>query len=245
MKNNRWTVKKFDVNEAIKQYNNGVYISQIAENMGITIDRVRRGLKMNGIITMSKSDFWKHYDLPFEDALIEDYVGNKMTIPQVIKKYAIGREKFNFILNKRNVIRRGRSEALMLDYKLGRRKPSRCNRTGTKNIFGQLFLQWRYGAKVRNMDYSLTKEDLQLLFEKQNGRCAYTNLELISPTTLKDRVKFQGHPKLISLDRISSELPYTINNVQFVCNWINKGKGNFTDELFKEVILEFKKEIQV
>lgn len=243
MKNNRWTVKKIDTNKIIEMFNSGIYISDIALKESITIDRIRRTLKMSGIAVPSKSDFWKTYGLPYENDVVNDYLQNKKTILQLCNKFKVGREKINYILDKNKVERRRYSEAIMLDYQLGRRIPRRCNGSGTKNIFGQLFHQWQYGAKVRNIPFNISKEQIQELFEIQNGRCAYSGVRLISPITLKERLKYQGHPKLISLDRINSELPYTISNVQLVCNWINKGKGNMSHYLFLEVINELKQSL--
>ena len=44
----------------------------------------------------------------------------------------------------------------------------------------------------------------------------------------------------ISLDRIDSDLGYTIDNVQLVCKWINLAKNTASNEQILAVLREFK-----
>lgn len=175
-----------------------------------------------------------------EEELIKDYSESNLSLYEIRRKYKIGTEKVNAILNKYKIKRRKRCEAITLAFKEGRKKPSRWNATGTKNIFGARINQWKSNATKRKLDYDVEKEYLQLLYEKQNGKCAYTGIELLSPTTYKEYNSGVGSPYNISLDRIDSKKGYIYGNLQFVCVWVNSSKGNMPDEMFKEVLRKVK-----
>lgn len=89
-------------------------------------------------------------------------------------------------------------------------------------------------AKRRKIEYSLTIKELWDLYEKQKGKCALTGRDLYIPKSLKKE------SPTASLDRINSDLGYTINNVQWVHKDVNFMKQNFSLEyllqLCKEVI---------
>ena len=172
----------------------------------------------------------------YENNLISDYQDSNLSMYEIARKYKIGRDKISYILNKNNIELRKHAAAVKLAFKEGRKKPSRANGSGTKNIFGARFNHWETNAKNRGIEYSITKEYVQSIFEKQNGKCAYTGIELSSPTSLKETKKEAGNPYNISLDRIDSSLGYKEGNVQLVCCWVNSSKGNMPDHLFKEVL---------
>ena len=72
------------------------------------------------------------------------------------------------------------------------------------------------GCKTRalknNIPFDLTKEQLIELFEKQNGKCALSNLEM--QTVIKP-----GRA-------------YSLSNIRLVCNSINTMRSNLSDEEF-------------
>ena len=74
------------------------------------------------------------------------------------------------------------------------------------------------------MIFELTEIDILKLKEKQNNKCIYTEFELI----WKPNSEYSA-----SIDRIDSDLGYTINNIQLVCNRVNQMKGNLTDKTFR------------
>jgi len=222
-------------------YLNTVPVSEISKEVGVTTERIRRCLKMHNVAVLSKSEFCVLLNkkrASFADELIIDY-NNRVPLSEIGKKYNIGVAKVRKVITHEGLPLRTRAETLIEAFKNGERKIT-YNRSGTKNIFGRTINQWKGGAKLRGYPFELDKNYLQELFEKQNGKCAYTGLELVSPTTLKDRKLNVGNPKMISLDRIDSDFGYVKGNVQFVCNWINKGKGNMKHDSFKNVIEELK-----
>lgn len=99
--------------------------------------------------------------------------------------------------------------------------------TGGQNVPGYFVakIQTKLSRKSRLIDYSLTLDYLDALWNKQDGRCAYTKLEL----------SFGNHVDecTASLDRIDSSGDYIEGNVQFVHKTINKMKWDLTDMEFR------------
>jgi hypothetical protein len=87
---------------------------------------------------------------------------------------------------------------------------------------------YRKNAKTRKIDFSLTMDDLQKQFEKQNGKCAYTGLDLVLP---KDFLHIFG-PEIASIDRIDSSIGYQVDNIQFVRKVINFMKYQLSHDEF-------------
>lgn len=78
-------------------------------------------------------------------------------------------------------------------------------------------------AKLRTKEFSLTPDDLNVIWEKQEGRCAYTKLPLLATANQFNTV---------SLDRVDSSKGYVVGNIQLVCAAINKMKQEYTEDLF-------------
>jgi hypothetical protein len=86
----------------------------------------------------------------------------------------------------------------------------------------------RMHSTKRPKDFSITLEDLKSQWEKQQGRCPYTDWELENPPTTGH--KTQLHPARASLDRIDSARGYTADNIQFVAYMANCAKNSFPEE---------------
>lgn len=84
---------------------------------------------------------------------------------------------------------------------------------------------------------TITVQYLKRLWERQNGRCAYTNIKMILPRNTKEYITVHSLKKA-SLDRIDSSKGYIEGNVEFVCQGINYAKNSFTRKQMKEFIAE-------
>lgn len=86
------------------------------------------------------------------------------------------------------------------------------------------------GCKTRalknNIPFDLTKEQLIELFEKQNGKCALSNLEM------QTVIKAGKNPFNVSINRIKPGRAYSLSNIRLVCNSINTMRSNLSDEEF-------------
>jgi hypothetical protein len=240
---NRWTtLKPLNAEYIVSNYGKKT-VQQIATNLNATTDRVRRVLKMQGIPMMGKSEMYyniKQLKFDYEDLLCKDY-NNGFTQIQLCEKYKIGVEKVLLILKRNNINKKsGRGVRTLNAWKSGKRKPRNCNKGGTKDIHNALYARWKAGAKSRNYPFKISIEYLQNILQKQNFKCAYTNIDMLCPKTYNEKREMTSSPYLISLDRIDSELGYIDGNVHFVCVWVNKAKGSYSNEIFKEILTKFK-----
>jgi hypothetical protein len=100
---------------------------------------------------------------------------------------------------------------------------------------------------------NLSVQDIKRLWEKQNGKCAISgvDLELFVPVCnckasgrkpRDDAYKSSQTPlRTASLDRIDSSIGYTADNVQFISAFLNLAKGPYSD---KQVVLMLKEIIE-
>ena len=97
------------------------------------------------------------------------------------------------------------------------------------------FTPFRYSlrcAKRRYKGCTLTLEDLREQWELQQGVCPYTKLKLPEDgnvNTLDVTIR-------ASLDRIDSDKPYEVGNIQFISTPINYMKNTMSDEQTKEYL---------
>jgi len=88
-------------------------------------------------------------------------------------------------------------------------------------------------AKIRNIEFNITKEFVWELFIKQNKKCALSNLDIIIEKSINRK---KGHANITaSLDRIDSSKGYIIDNVQWVHKDVNLMKQNLNEEYFKNI----------
>jgi hypothetical protein len=80
-------------------------------------------------------------------------------------------------------------------------------------------------VKNRNHEHDIDLDYLVDLWNKQNGKCIYTNIDMILPHGVKRGTSFTA-----SLDRIDSSMGYMKGNVQFTLTAINYMKNDMTHE---------------
>ena len=112
-------------------------------------------------------------------------------------------------------------------------RAKRTFRKGTKNISGAYLCSIRAGARKRGLDFSITPEYLQTLFDKQQGKCIYTGRPLIMKLGSDNETSNTG-----SIDRIDSSKGYVEGNVQWVDKDVNNMKMNLTEETFIQLAKE-------
>ena len=104
--------------------------------------------------------------------------------------------------------------------------------------FRQMFLAAKTVSerKVRrNKPCTMTLEDLRDQWIKQDGKCAYSGLQMMLPETSRGWDK-RHSPLCASLDRINSDEGYSKENIQFVCMPLNFAKNSFTDVVFRRFL---------
>ena len=104
-------------------------------------------------------------------------------------------------------------------------------------ILQMRFLAARDRAKKKNLPFTITKEYLKELWDKQEGKCAISGVEMTFE-------QCNGRtPKNVSIDQINHKEGYVPGNVQLVCMAINQMKSDLElDELYSfcNAILENK-----
>lgn len=96
------------------------------------------------------------------------------------------------------------------------------NWSGFKDITGSFFGDIKEGANKRNIEFNLHIQDVQEVWELQEGICALTGWAL-------------EIGKNASIDRINSDLGYQYDNIQFVHKDINWMKNDFSQDYFVQV----------
>jgi hypothetical protein len=115
----------------------------------------------------------------------------------------------------------------------GKTSSCKCNRykkgsgvynyTGYKDITGTKWYSIKTNARIRQLEFTITKEDVWVLLNKQNGKCYFSNLDI----SFKD--------KTASIDRLNSSLGYTNDNIALVHKDINRMKTDFSVEYFTKL----------
>jgi len=144
----------------------------------------------------------------------------------------------NIALGRHNFCSRSCSGKFITDKKLNSYKSSNhsdiskyCdNRKDKFTPFKETFRR----AKRRFKEFNISLQDLKDQWELQNGKCAYTNLQLVLPIGNKSNdIRYTA-----SLDRIDSSKGYIKGNIQFVATPINYMKSSMSDDDFKNYLKE-------
>jgi len=104
---------------------------------------------------------------------------------------------------------------------------------GFKDIPGKFWSTLKREAVSRNKEFNITIEYLQELWDRQNGKCAISGIQLELG---------QQPDRTASLDRINNKKGYIVGNVQWVHKMINMMKGVYSqDELIRicKIITEY------
>jgi hypothetical protein len=105
---------------------------------------------------------------------------------------------------------------------------------GSVYFSGQLISQWKKNAEVRNHEWELTHDDLDSMWEEQEGKCAYSGLEL-RLYQAGDRRFGNRYAMTVSIDRIDNGLGYFVGNVHFVHKKVNQIKMDMEEAEFLEL----------
>ena len=88
----------------------------------------------------------------------------------------------------------------------------------------------RKGARVRNIEFTITQQDVIDLWYKQNGCCALSGV----PMTLTHGKVDKPNPTKVSIDRINNDLGYHKENIQLITWQVNCSKGAYEiEQLFE------------
>lgn len=104
-------------------------------------------------------------------------------------------------------------------------KIQRTSKWQDDNMLRYRFISARGRAKHKNIEFSITLEDLQQQLEVQRGKCFYTGKEM--------RIARNERNTTVSIDRMNNDLGYTKTNIVLCCSIINNMKTDLNLVDFK------------
>jgi len=107
-----------------------------------------------------------------------------------------------------------------------------ANNEKIERYFARICYNQRYNHKKQRRGkspdgFSLTTEDLLGLWERQEGKCAYSGVLMTSYRDGVSRIDLNA-----SLDRRDPNLGYTLDNVHLVCDRVNLMKHTLDEDMF-------------
>lgn len=126
--------------------------------------------------------------------------------------------------------------------KWGKINGEKCYKGG-KYLTATEFSSYKTGAKIRNLEFSISIEDVEKVYKQQNFKCKLSGRYLVFNTRIStgDESK-RGQNKIIrgdaSIDRIDSSKGYTVDNIQIIHKDINVAKQAKSDEDFIKMCCE-------
>ena len=104
-------------------------------------------------------------------------------------------------------------------------------RNHPSGMVGSVRVSWctafEKSALTRGYNWELTPEFIDVMYQEQDGLCAYSGLPI--------GWEVSGWNHTASIDRINNDLGYDEDNVQLVHKEINMMRGSLTDDRFKEL----------
>ena len=108
-------------------------------------------------------------------------------------------------------------------------KKRNAHLSNDRNAFlGEAFSALRSTSKTKKIPFTISKEEFILQYNNQNGKCFYTDLEMVC------RAGEGTHRYAMSVDKIVPEKGYVLGNVVFCCYKINTCKLDLTLDEMKE-----------
>lgn len=110
----------------------------------------------------------------------------------------------------------------------------RWSSTGVGDVSGTLMTYLKRKAKERSLEFTVTAQELWDLFNKQNGKCALSGVDITLTTVINSQHNLDRAKMTASLDRIDNSKSYTIDNVQWIHKVLNHMRRQYSiDEYVK------------
>lgn len=104
-----------------------------------------------------------------------------------------------------------------------------CKNAGLKIVYNNI----QNTSYKRKYEFNITIDYLYELWDKQDGKCYYTLVEMIN--SAGNRI-----PNQVSVDRIDSSKGYVKDNIALCCQSINYAKSNYNEEIFRDFLNKVK-----
>jgi hypothetical protein len=223
--------------DIINAYEKGISVFNLSKLYNVSSPTLLSYLKKNNVVTKTTKKTIKNIDSFFKKDKNENYISiNGITPVKFIERDFINNSIFywlfkchcgNLFKSHSYDIKRGKTKSCGC-LKI-RKKKDNVNWKGFESISGSMFYHYERNAKLRNLEFSVTKEYLWKIYLQQNKKCIYTgfDLDLEKKENTKNRT-----PLNASLDRIDSSKGYIEGNVQWVFKIINMMKWDLSHKDF-------------
>jgi len=206
---------KIDINSLLLDYNKGMSVKELANKYKTTYQTICYRLRTNGIKIEKRNR---------KKQISEDLSGikiGKLTALEKIKSR--GRFYYKCICECNNTV-------IIRSDNFKTNKNNHCG-CGYFKGYGQIsfsfFTKIKKNALCHGRIFDIDIKYLDSIFQKQNGKCAYTNIEITLPRTSRE-----SSTTTASLDRIDSSKGYIEGNVQWVHKRINIMKMELVEKDF-------------
>lgn len=189
----------------------------IAKELGLkSINSVWQARSRHGVYRCSLKD--SSYIIT-KEFLEEYYIKQNMTLKEVAQQAGFQRKSIVVkALKKFGIPQREHTRSIAVIQRKKRKHHT---------IPGRYFFSLENGANRRNIPFNITLDQLWELFVKQDGKCALSGLNI--------RFHLPGEKcteQTASVDRINSDLGYTIDNIRWVHKTINLMKMDLQNQEF-------------
>lgn len=201
------------------------------------IKDVNMGKSCNKCAQLNRKDRKYHIGLTLKNLTIIDIVREKdLPIKYLVRcscgnEFLCGHTTLNYKLSDSG--KRSTLPYCANCFKMSAKKKKACLML-TKDISKIIYEVIKRSAGRRGILFDVTPEYLQNIFDKQNHKCIYSDLDLNINESL---AKFESRIKnTASLDRIDSNLGYIVGNVQWVHKDVNLIKHTFNHDGFIKIV---------
>lgn len=168
---------------------------------------------LNSHTTCRNCEYTQQYNEEWKDNKLKCHICQQYFDPNIF--HIAGGNKYSIRNNRDN---------RCPSCKASQNKQARSNYDNKTKLIKVLQARW-FGAKDRalnkNIPFTITKEDLLNLWNKQNGLCAISKIPM---TYELDAGRVFSN---VSIDQICPGVGYTIDNIQLVCMAVNQLKSDF------------------
>lgn len=101
-------------------------------------------------------------------------------------------------------------------------------KTGKEASLNRMLNFVRGRAKALKLDFNLDLAYLIKIWDRQNGQCAYTGIDMSLKEVDNKKISNKTSPFQPSIDKIDPKNGYTKGNIEFVCLAVNYAKNKFS-----------------
>lgn len=105
--------------------------------------------------------------------------------------------------------------------------------TNDSKKYAEIYRNCRKNSKQRNIDFSLSEDDMRILVTRAGGRCEVTGIVFQKIPNMAQKVK---QPFFPSIDRIDSSKGYSLDNCRLVCVAANFALNTWGDWVLMELM---------